>query len=294
MSVVVVKLIGGLGNQMFQYAAGLALAERLGVPLKLDVSGFLEYNLRKFELSNLSITAEIANQKDLDLFNLKSTSSRKSVAGLARKWFGKKQYLPYPEPHFQFDYKFKELTGPVYLDGYWQSMRYFSEIADTVRKEFTVRVSETDRNCDVEQQIKQSESAVSVHVRRGDYASNPVVTQFHGLCHMDYYRKAMIHIQDKWPEAKYFVFTDDPAWVAENFPSEFSWQLVKTNNADSGWLDMRLMSMCRHHIIANSSFSWWGAWLGGNSEKVVVAPKNWFANAPHDTSDLLPPDWKKI
>lgn len=295
MSVVVTKLIGGLGNQMFQYAAGLTLAKRLDVPLKLDIRGFADYQLRKFDLSQLCIGAEPATDRDLEIFEFRGVERKKSLFGALNLRLGRKLVRPYVEPHFQFDQNFESLAmGPVYLDGYWQSQRYFVAVEDQIRKEFSVRMLEGTSNDEIEQSIKACSASVSVHVRRGDYASNPVVTQFHGLCQVDYYQRAMGLIQKKFPSAQFFVFTDDPDWVSDHFPKEFAWQLVNVNPPEKGWMDMRLMSLCAHHIVANSSFSWWGAWLGHNVEKMVIAPDKWFASAPHDTRDLLPPGWIKV
>lgn len=179
----------------------------------------------------------------------------------------------YREPHFHFDSKFWELKPGTCLSGYFQSWRYFEPFADVIRKEFVF----------AEHLVFDHPCVVSIHVRRGDYLSFP---EHHPPLTMDYYRRAM----EMFPAARFLVFTDDPGWCLVNFDRKDC--QIRTNDAPE--IDMGIMTDCQHHIIANSSFSWWGAYLGRNPNKRVIAPKAWFgpAKAGWDTKDLLPEGWE--
>ncbi len=279
------KLMGGLGNQMFQYAAGRALSTRTGLPLLLDSSPLLQPSHRQYELVAFHIHAEVLPP----------------LQPATTTWLHKLGVRPKPkidafptlkEAHFHFDPRFDAITGPCVLDGYWQSQRYFSDIASTIRNDFRPRF------IDAQTQSLAGEmdapGTVSLHVRRGDYVTNPQAGQYHGLCSMNYYQHAMQLIQQKIPKAEFLIFTDDPDWVLQAFTREHPWRVVMDWAGKPAWVDMWLMSRCRHHIIANSSYSWWGAWLNPSPEKVVVAPTRWFNDAPHDTTDLLPESWIRV
>jgi len=198
----------------------------------------------------------------------------------------------YIEPHFHFDDAFVRVGRDKILVGNWQSEKYFSEVSDVLRKDFMPR-SLDDRLLRISESLRSVDS-VSVHVRRGDYMSNSAAHNFHGVCEMDYYRRAMDFLRSKVPGAKFYVFTDDPIWVKECFPCDASWELVDQWDGKASWMDMWLMSRCRHHIISNSTYSWWGAWLNASHKKVVVAPNRWFNSESIDTSDLLPAGWLTV
>lgn len=294
MSIVITNLIGGLGNQMFQYAAGRALSLRNGAKLKLDISGFRGYPLRRYELDALSIqatVAEIANEPGI------STHWSRWYARLNR-WTGTRQAMTesvpiYAEPHYKYDPAFMSITAPVHLTGYWQSERYFKEFADVIRRDFVPKAPLDDSNAAVARLIEASNS-VALHVRRGDYVTNPVAKNYHGTCTQDYYLRAIEFVKAKVANLQLFVFSDENEWVRDNMNFGVPTVHVTVNAADSGYRDMYLMARCKHQILANSSFSWWGGWLNPSSEKIVVAPRNWFNGAVHDTSDLLPPSWIRL
>jgi hypothetical protein len=144
------------------------------------------------------------------------------------------------------------------------------------------------------QKIAASNCPVSMHVRRGDMVKNPEVAQVHGSCNIDYYKRCMLQIEQRVDHPEYFVFSDDPLWCKENLQSNFPIHFVTGNDGSKAFLDIQLMRHCRHHIIANSSFSWWGAWLNPNPTKIVLAPIKWFNAGEHNTSDLIPPTWERI
>ncbi len=279
---------------MFQYAAGRVLSLERGVPLCLDISGFSSYGLHQgFELQRIfNCAAGIANEADMrDILGWQSSSHIRRL--LLRKEmvsFRRKELVV--EPQFNYWPGIKHVPNDCYLVGYWQSEKYFSESASQIRADFTFRQSLEDQNEKLTQQII-SVNAVSLHVRRGDYATNPQTTATHGLCTLDYYRHSIQYVAERVQQPNFFIFSDDIAWVRDNLNFPHQSQYVDCNQGKESYNDMRLMSMCNHHIIANSSFSWWGAWLNPKRDKIVVAPKNWFANQT-DASDLLPQSWVKL
>lgn len=193
------------------------------------------------------------------------------------------------EPHFHYWPGIMEVSHNAYLAGYWQSEKYFSDVAETVRADFTFRLSLSRQNAELAERIGQT-MAVSLHIRRGDYASNPKANAAHGLCSLEYYRQAVQHVAEHIECPEFFIFSDDIAWAKSNLKIDFPCWYVDQNQGAESYNDMRLMSLCRHHIIANSSFSWWGAWLNPHPDKTVVAPKKWFAN-DGNVEDLFPASW---
>lgn len=291
---IIASLIGGLGNQMFQYAAGRALSLELGVPLRLDISGFARYTLHQgFELQRIFMCpVETASEEDVrDVLGWQSPPGfRRIVSRPGMAVFRRKNLVI--EPYFRYWPGIKNVPRESYLVGYWQSDKYFSDVAAKIRSDFTFRIPSMSRNAELVRQIGQSK-AVSVHVRRGDYASDPKTTAAHGLCPLDYYRAAINYIAEHVHRPNFFVFSDDIAWTKDNLKIDFPHQYIDHNNGSDSYNDMRLMSLCRHHIIANSSFSWWGAWLNQSVDKIVTAPKRWFANET-DTQDLIPQNWVRL
>ena len=292
--VIVVRLIGGLGNQMFQYATGRAVAEHHRALLLLDISGFESYNLRRYELDCFDIDARPARADELTGF---SHISRKQtiVNRILNKIGVFASASRLREASFAYDHRIETLTLPVYLDGYWQSEKYFAQLAPVLRREFTLKDSLDKANREMMHKIERAGArAVSLHVRRGDYVSNPHTAQHHGVCTLDYYRSAVERISRQIANPHFFVFSDDPAWVQANLEVPHATTLVQVNDADHGMFDLALMKTCGHHIIANSSFSWWGAWLNPSPEKIVIAPQRWFRESTSDTRDLLPSAWIRL
>lgn len=290
---IVSKLIGGLGNQIFQYAAGRALSLRLGVPFMLDTRDFSAYKLHQgFELKRLfHYDAKVAS--DDDLRNILGWQRGKLTQRILRRPQLKnlrcKSYVV--EPHFNYWDGINQLKDNCYLDGYWQSEKYFIEFADEIREDFNFKLLFSVKNKEIARQVSDV-NAVSLHVRRGDYVSDKR-NAFIGVCSLDYYRKAIDTIKLKVDKPVFFVFSDDIAWVKNNLALDKTAVFVGHNQGDESYNDMRLMSLCKHNIIANSSFSWWGAWLNANPNKIIVAPRQWFASKKDD-SDLIPTNWFRI
>lgn len=288
---VIINLVGGLGNQMFQYAAGRALSLKRSDSLRLDISDFSNYKLHQgFELERIfNCTAEIATEADIRIIlGWQYLSTIRRVVYLpAMAAFRRKGIIV--EPYFRYWQGIKDVPRDCYLVGYWQSEKYFENVASVIRDEFTFKLPLTNLNAEIAEQVNKL-NAVSLHVRRGDYANNPDTTTTHGLCSLEYYQAAIKYIAGRVEQPRFFIFSDDIAWVKENLKMDFPCQYVAHNKGAESYNDMRLMSLCKHHIIANSSFSWWGAWLNPNADKIVVAPKRWFVNETN-TEYLIPQDW---
>jgi hypothetical protein len=292
---IIVKLNGGLGNQMFQYALGRQLAHRNNVDVRLDITEFEKYPLRSYRLDNFNIIEKIATKQEIK--NLKRENNRYS------KFFfdTSERLVPYykrsvvREQGFNFDPNILRIRKNAYLEGYWQSEKYFRDSEMVIRNEFTLRNPPDAINQRFIDDITRHES-VSIHIRRGDYVSDPATNQTHGIIPTEYYQKAIEKIGEEVDNPRYFLFSDDHQWVKDNFPSDDLVTCVTHNSFNSDHEDLRLMSLCNHHIIANSSFSWWGAWLGKNPDKIVYAPKKWFGTDAFNksTSDLFPQAWKTI
>lgn len=289
---IISQIIGGLGNQMFQFAAGRALSIKHGVPLYLDISGFKGYNLHQgFELDKIFSCPLFVIDKDSTREYLGwqySSMSRKLLfrLGLRKVFFNRLVY----EPYFHYWPGFNDLSSPSYLIGYWQSERYFSEITDIIREDFDFREPISGYNLNVVEKIR-SVNAVSLHIRRGDYAINPVTKSVHGLCTPEYYDSAISYIVKHVNKPHFFVFSDDIEWCKHNLKTPEAVTYVQHNVGSKSYNDMRLMSLCKHNIIANSSFSWWGAWLNSRVDKIVIAPRRWFNMGHHDIRDLYCPGW---
>jgi hypothetical protein len=260
---IIVRLIGGLGNQCFQYAIGRHLAELRQTELKLDISEFENYKLHAYSLGNLNILEKFASPDEV-------AATRCSK-----------------EKHFHFDSDVFSLPDETYLHGYWQSEKYFAEISEIIRKEITVKLPLSGKNKEISEEITSCAS-VSLHIRRADYVTETIFQP----CSLDYYLSAVKHIAGIEEKPHFFVFTDDKAWVREHFKLNYSLTFVEHNGPDKNYEDLRLMSSCKHNIIANSTFSWWAAWLNINPCKIVFAPSRWFTDKVYsDPKDLIPASW---
>ncbi len=282
----IVSLMGGLGNQLFQYAAARRLAFVLGATLKLDLA-FLECDpKRHYRLGFFNIGAPLATSTDV--------APWRTHDPLTRLWRLLDRQLPVrwraglDEPATRFNPEVLRATRARYMRGYWQSERYFADIADTVRAELTLRAPPSTESAALASDMR-AVHAVAVHVRRTDYVGSTM----HPPCTETYYRAAMAHLEARVASPHYFVFSDDVEWGRTSLQSAHPLQFVTHNGTERDYEDLWLMSHCRHHIIANSSFSWWGAWLGRGPHQVVIAPQRWFG-VPRDTRELLPSSWLQL
>ncbi|MCL5798059.1 MAG: alpha-1,2-fucosyltransferase [Patescibacteria group bacterium] len=289
---IITRLIGGLGNQMFQYAAGRRLAHARGTVLKLDIVGFEVYKLRKYELEYFRINSEIAQNKELDVYkSARSKGLLRFVYKLVPSRGPKVNF--YSEKSFNFNKEVLKLPENAYLTGYWQSEKYFKDIEKIIRREFEFK-TRPDRENNLLLKKIRSVNSISIHVRRGDLVTNRSTNKYHGVCPISYYLTALKIISEKVKNPHLFIFSDDIPWVRRNFKLKLPVYFVENNQGDHSYEDLRLMQNCKHNIIANSTFSWWAAWLNPNKGKTIVAPKKWFNEKSIDTSDLIPEDWIKI
>jgi hypothetical protein len=285
---IITRLFGGLGNQMFQYAAGRRLAHVLAVELKLDITWLGKPGSRAYSLENFNVRESFASAAEIAAVAPKGRLGR----ALAKKW--PKKWPKYiQEKCFHVDPEILNLHDGVYLNGYWQSEKYFSDIAAILRGEFTVKTPLSGKNKELSEMIASKQS-VSIHIRRGDYVAAHRTKQVHGACGPDYYFRCADYLKQLVKNAHFFIFSDDPEWAGDNLKQLCPATLVDYNRPDKNYEDLWLMSRCNHHIIANSTFSWWGAWLNPREDKIVLAPRQWFAKKTQDSmkmDDLFPPGW---
>ncbi len=289
---IIAKITSGLGNQLFQYALARHLSIKNKTPLYFDL-GF-------YDLNNPNNTAR---KFKLDHFSIKYRTVSRS-AGIywpkATKIFPDRSCSPFfvwiTEQHHHFDTTvLSTRAGCITLQGYWQSEKYFDSVTDIIRHELTFKDNADETFNSYKKMIQSSNVSVSVHVRRGDYVHHPEFSKTFGFVGLDYYSKATDLIQAKFENPVFFIFSDDTEWVNEQLGFIPGAVFVENRGADSDINDLHLMSLCRHNIIANSSYSWWGGWLNNNPDKVVIAPQCWYKNKPElNTKDMVPAAWIKL
>lgn len=291
---IISHLIGGLGNQMFQYAAGRALSLRTNQSFAVNTLNFNRYTLHHgYELQRVfDLSVPIAKKLDLSrvIGLLTASAIEWGLPSRIVHLFTRSSYVK--EESFNYLSEFSELKGSHYLEGYWQSERYFKEYAAQIREDFRFKDELTFKNLKIYEEIKSS-CSVSCHIRRGDYVNNIKTNQIHGVCSKDYYENAIKLIEKRLVNPRFFIFSDDQDWVRDNLIFPENSLFITDNFGKNSFRDMQLMSLCQHHVIANSSFSWWGAWLNPSESKIVVAPRKWFA-ADIDDSDLMPKEWIRL
>lgn len=276
---------GGLGNQLFQYAAGRALSLRRDVDLYLDISSFtVSGNLRSYMLNHYLIKA--SNLKKKNWLYQKVVDILRSKFGISTE--GK----VYAEKLNTFDPHVLELGDGAYLLGHWQSQKYFSDYTATIKEDLTLQTPLSQGSLVILRQIKKYTS-VAVHVRRGDYVTNPVAQQVLGTQTPSYYESAAKYIKRKLKNVHFYVFSDDPIWASQNILTGHK-STTYLPTSQEPYEDLELMRACDHFIIANSSFSWWGASLGSKHGSIVIAPKKWFASKKYSAKDLIPKHWIQI
>ena len=287
----IVQIHSGLGNQMFQYAFYLALKQHRP-DTKIDASVY------RYRPSH--------NGYELErIFNIHplhaSAAERDQMADVSKDWFSELrraigwtkhttgQLLVEPNPANGWCPQMLEVDN-CYLKGFWQTENYFSSVADQVRRDFRfcLPLSSAAQAC---MQAITSENSVSVHIRRGDYLKKRRIDDFN-VCSAAYYRRAVEYILERMPDAIFYVFSDEPAWGQSQHIFPHGTVYVSGHTGQNAYIDMQLMSACRHHIIANSSFSWWGAWLGQQEDTIVIAPNIWFRHNPRP--DITPVSWIRM
>jgi hypothetical protein len=294
----IVKLNGGLGNQMFQWAFAYSLVKKFYSEVVFDFSFFEEIKTvhtvakREFELDVFNFDCQQASEEDLQQVIL-SNHRPKFQKFLWRK-FKMNKFKPsgnsvIERSEFNVD---EEVLLPeyYYYEGYFQNEKYFKHLRKDLLNLFSLKVPLDEKNQKMQDKIIETNS-VSLHIRRGDYVNLDYVNKFHGLCSMEYYKKAVDYIAKRVKSPHFFIFSDDIEWVIKNLKIDYPFTVVDFNQG-KGCFDMNLMKHCKHNIVANSSFSWWGAWLNNDNSKIVIAPKNWISK--NENCSIIPKNWIKM
>ena len=287
---IITRLKGGLGNQMFQYVAGLRMANIYDENLKLDVTGYDEGGqakfdtLRKYRLMAFNLSSGLANNKEA----MKARNPLGIISRLIRVFNQKilnRFYIGYEPTFFT--------KRHAYVEGFFQSEKNFGNLQNKVREESQLKKEfEGEEYTRAKNKIDPDKS-VSVHVRRGDYANDKVTNSYFGTCSIDYYKKAMDYVASKVESPLFYFFSDDIDWVKNEFGEKDNYIFI-SNGILQDYEELMLMSYCSHNIIANSSFSWWGAWLNVNLHKIVIAPKEWLQVSLEKQPKIVPDSWIKM
>lgn len=257
------------------------------MPLKLDISSYENYKSHSFLLDSLNIRATVASREEIH--ELKKHKKKFKFPFINRRSIN---YVK--EEGFTFNPEVLKLKKSTYFSGYWQSEKYFKNIEAHIRKEFVLKKTLAESRERILKEILASRNPVSIHVRRGDYVSSAKANAFHGTCEPEWYTKAIQEIRKYSEKITPVVFSDDIDWVKKNI--EFDCKVIWVEPDEDGhdFEDMYLMSVCHKHITANSTFSWWGAWLNPNKDKRVIVPHKWFNSQSMNTIDLIPAGWERL
>lgn len=288
---IIVQLTGGLGNQLFQYAMGRSLAIKNKSEYKIDISFFEDYEWHEYSLKPFSIGAPVATKEECDLVKNKQQSLLNRIL---RKTIGGGEVVIW-EKNLLYNPVYKKIKDPAYLHGYWQCEKYFEDYADVIRKEFMIHILPSEANKNFLVQIENTQ-AVSLHIRRGNFVAVEEFNKVIGTCSMDYYDRAIGYIKQRVSDPVFFVFSDDIPWAKANLNGPEKYLFIDINDAQHDYEDLRLMQHCKHHIMANSTFSWWGAWLNPSKDKIVIAPDRWFADEMKNQTavNIIPENWIKL
>jgi hypothetical protein len=286
---IIVKLISGLGNQLFQYAIGRQLSLLRNTPLKLDISFFKGQNLRSFKLSHFNIIAELATANEIARFTGNRLDQR--IYRKTLRMVSKNKWNYYPESEWWvYEPGLFRTTSNVYLDGYWQHYKYFENIHPLIFDELTLKEKYNGQETYLVSEI-QSQPSASVHVRRGDYLLDNLMN----VLPIEYYKKAINYLKKEIHNVVFYIFSDDLDWVKDNLHQDGPFVYVEIADGQKDYVELDIMSKCNHNIIANSSFSWWAAFLNKNPEKIVVSPAQWVKTPEiNDKISLQFPTWVKM
>jgi hypothetical protein len=285
---IITHLIGGLGNQLFQYAIAYDLSLRHNTKVILDISGFDSYKLHNYSLQHFNIPQNFyLTQREnfpsnlIDKFNQKRINPKKTIQ--------------IQESGYAFDKNYIDFPNNSHLYGYWQSERYFMSISGLLLNKLEIKTPSSPENTILLDKMRGCES-IGLHIRRCDYAPNSHKNQILFSPDLNYYYRCIEFICERTRNPHFFIFSDDPKWAQENLIINHMATFISHNDSSKNYEDLRLMSNCQHNIISNSTFSWWAAWLNPNINKMICAPKTWFSGSESlpDTKDLIPENWSKI
>ena len=291
---IITRIRGGLGNQLFQYSCGRSIAKRIGTTLLLDLRDYTKKRAFPYSLSHFKIVAKIADNECLPV------GRGMTLFQLARACILPTISTYREDPINGYDSQAENIRNDTLLKGYWQSERYFEPISAIIRSDLSFKSRPTGRNSELLKQIEESKATVSIHIRRGDYISNDRFRKLMETLELTYYSRALEYIVSKAKiDPIAYIFSDEPDYAQSTLSPLLPCDtyVMSLNNRARAHEDLRLMAACQHHIIANSTFSWWGAWLNPSPTKIVVAPKRWFRSpslsAEADQS-IVPVTWHRM
>lgn len=285
---VVVKLSGGIGNQMFQYAFGKSLQEKRNIEVVYR-SSFEGLTNRKFELNHFNITGQLINDNNFEQFQKRQNTLLKKIKN---RFLGHYENMLVKERQYHFDPDLFNVPAECIVDGYFQSEKYFVDIEAEIRNEFLFKTPLTKEDKLLSDEITEC-SSIGIHVRRGDYLGNPLFPVYDLKYYMHAIKEVLKHVE----QPMFFIFSNDYEWCRKNMHLDYPHRFVTQNIERHAYYDLLLMSQCKHNIIANSSFSWWGAWLNRNPDKIIIAPPKWVNQISpffRNIDDIVPNHWIRI
>lgn len=288
MPMIIVNLKGGLGNQIFQYTLGRKLSLKNNDLLKIDISGLEKANevgdiYRPYKLDAFNTKATLASEQEVQKLKYPLGFFSKLIRGFNFKILKRH--------HTDWEPRILKKKGDIYLDGFWQTEKYFADIRPTLLQDFALKEPLSSGAREIERMLNNQ--SVSIHIRRGDYVTDAHTNSYHGTCSLQYYENAIERIQSSVLNPIWFIFSDDIKWAKDTFSLPGEVEYVSAKNIPDHE-ELILMSKCAHNIIANSSFSWWGAWLNQNPDKIVVAPTPWVDKHPERHAHIIPDSWKTL
>jgi hypothetical protein len=298
---IIVRLAGGLGNQMFQYAAGLRLATVRSTVLKVDLSFLMDrtpnpdYVFRDYDLDIFKLDIPRASQAEIALFRpIGNAAKRTFLARVTGKIIGRRYYV---EPMGSFDPRVLTLGRNTYLEGFFQDSRYFIGIDPEIRRRFHLSPDESQLPSATRQLANEirRDQCICLNVRRGDYVTNANANRHHGVCTIEYYMRALTELRNRGARGRVMVFSDDVPWCRENFRDLDVFTIVdEQHNGERFATKFWLMTLCHDFVIPNSSFAFWAAWLSENKSKRVARPAQWALAPEVAHQDICPPEWVKV
>lgn len=284
---IVANLTGGLGNQMFEYAAGRSLAIRNKTNLKLHFTNALVSTKRIYSLDVFNIAATLATDEEVTSFGYPTSRLGYAFKRVLQELKLYRNPQLYTETQwYTYDAGLLKCGDNVYIEGFWQNPRYFNSIEDQLRKDFALRAVPHKKNANLIEMMKKHNS-VSIHIRRGDYVKKIRSGNYFPPLSVEYYNRAIALMRKKISSPTFYVFSDDIGWSIQNLNLKNA--IFVDQNSKNPVEDMRLMSHCKHHIIANSAFSWWGSWLNPNKNKCIIGPNKW-SSLPY-TEGIISKSW---